>query len=63
MKLTIVIEKVKDGTKKLKDGMFIKYKNDEGVEVMAASEMPKGSAFADELKDIIKQMKKLAKKK
>jgi hypothetical protein len=63
MKLTIVIEKVKDGTKKMKEGLFIKL-DDEGKSVMAHSEMPvKGSAFAEELKDIKKQMLKLLKAK
>lgn len=63
MKLTIVIEKIKDGTKKLKEGLFIKLDN-EGKSVMAHSEMPaKGSAFAEELKDIKKQMLKLLKAK
>lgn len=62
MKLTIVIEKVKDGTKKIKEGLFIKLDKD-GKSVMAHSEMPKGSAFAEELKDIKKQMLKLLKQK
>jgi hypothetical protein len=63
MKLTIVIEKVKDGTKKVKEGLFIKL-DSEGKSVMAHSEMPvKGSAFAEELKDIKKQMLKLLKAK
>ena len=60
MKLTIVIEKVKDSTKKTKEAMFVIYE-DKGKKVMAVSEIPKDSAFADELSIIKDGMKKLLK--
>lgn len=61
MKLTIVIENIKDASKKTKQAMFVTYRDSKGTPVTAVSEIPKGSAFADELVDIMTQMKKLHK--
>ncbi len=62
MKLTIVIEDIKDASKKTKKAMFVTYRDNKGNPTTAVSEMPENSAFADELNDIMLQMKTLSKK-
>ena len=63
MKLTIVIEEIKDASKKTKKAMFVTYRDNKNNPTTAVSEMPENSAFADELNDILKQMKVLSKQK
>ena len=61
MKLTIVLENVKDGTKKTVLGMFVTYNDGKNKPVHATSLIPKGDAFGDELEGLIDQMKQLQK--
>ena len=62
MKLIITVEKVKDGTKKVKQAMFVTYIDKDG-RTDAVSEVDKNSYLGQEFESMIDQMKELKKEK
>lgn len=63
MKLTLVIENVKDSTKKLKRAMFVIYENKKGEKEYAASEITKDHWLYQEFDEIVAEMEQLTKEK
>lgn len=63
MKLTIVIENVKDSTKKIKKAMFVIYEGKDGKKEYAASEIKKNTLLAMEFENIAQEMETLIKEK
>ena len=60
MKLIIVIEKIKDSTKKVKQAMFVTIQDKDG-KTSAVAEVERTSYLGQEFDSMIEQMKKLRK--
>jgi hypothetical protein len=63
MKLTLVIENVKDSSKKTKRAMFVIYEDKKGQKEYAASEITKDHFLYKEFDNIVKEMEELIKEK